>query len=64
MANGIYKARLLNASGQTMLSKQINHAAGTSMENVQPDYKLAAGIYQLEVTAPDKNVTTIKVIVK
>jgi hypothetical protein len=64
MADGIYKATLLNAAGQMMLSKLINHAAGTSMENVTPDYKLAAGIYQLEVTAPDKSKTILKVIVK
>jgi hypothetical protein len=64
MAAGIYNARLLNAQGQTVLSKTINHAPGTSMETIQPDYKLLSGIYQLEVTAPDKQVTMVKVIVK
>ncbi|MEO6718763.1 MAG: Ig-like domain-containing protein [Ferruginibacter sp.] len=64
MADGIYNTRLLNSVGQTMLLKQVNHAAGTSMENITPDYKLAAGIYQLEVTAPDKTVRNVKVIVK
>ena len=64
MAGGIYKTRLLNSLGQTILVKQVNHAGGTSMEYIKPDYKLLSGIYQLEVTAPDKTITTIKVIVK
>ena len=64
MADGIYTARLSNALGQTIFIKTIRHAAGTSMENIKPDYKLLSGIYQLEVTAPDKEITTIKVIVK
>jgi hypothetical protein len=64
MPAGIYNTRLLNAQGQTVLSKTINHAPGTSMETIQPDYKLLSGIYQLEVTAPDKQVTMVKVIVK
>jgi hypothetical protein len=64
MAGGIYKARLLNALGQTVLEKQINHATGTSMENIRQDRVLVAGIYHLEVTAPDKRITTLKVIVK
>ena len=64
MAAGIYKTRLLNVQGQTVLVKTINHAQGTSMENIKPDYKLLSGIYQLEVTAPDKQVTLVKVIVK
>jgi hypothetical protein len=34
------------------------------MESIQPGYKLVPGIYQLEVTAPDKEITTVKVIVK
>jgi hypothetical protein len=64
LAAGIYNTRLLNAQGQTVLSKTINHAPGTSMETIQPDYKLLSGIYQLEVTAPDNQVTMVKVIVK
>jgi hypothetical protein len=64
MPAGIYSAKLLNAQGQTILSKTINHAPGTSMENIKPDYKLLAGIYQLEITSPAKEITIVKVIVK
>ena len=64
MEAGIYSVRLLNDRGQTILSKTINHSPGTSMEQIQPDYKMLAGIYQLEVMAPDKTITVVKVIVK
>jgi hypothetical protein len=64
MTAGIYAVRLLNALGQTVLSKTVNHAPGTSMETIQPDYKLLSGIYQLEVTSPAKETTMVKVIVK
>ena len=64
MDAGIYPVRLFNNLGQLILSKTINHARGTSMENIQPDYKLASGIYQLEVTGPGMEVVIVKVIVK
>ena len=64
MAAGIYKVRLLNAQGQTVFSKIINHAPGTSMEYIQPDYKLLSGIYKLEITEPAKALTIVKVIVQ
>jgi len=64
MAAGIYNMRLLNAQGQAILNKKVNHSSGTSMEYIQPDYKMTSGIYQLEITAPGKGVTMVKVIVK
>ncbi|MEO6733000.1 MAG: Ig-like domain-containing protein [Ferruginibacter sp.] len=64
MAEGIYKVRLLNNLGQAIFSKTVNHAQGTSLENIESNYKLIAGIYQLEVTSPTKEITMIKVIVK
>ena len=64
MAAGIYKARLLNAQGQTILQQTINHAPGTAMEYIQPEYKMPSGIYQLELTSPAKTITMVKVIVQ
>ena len=64
MPGGIYKARLFNSMGQTILIKQINHATGTSLQNIRPDYRLPGGIYKLEITTPDKTITTIKLLVK
>ncbi len=64
MASGIYRIKLVNQLGQTVFSKILNHATGSAMETIHPDTKLAAGIYQMEVTAPDKQTNTIKVIVQ
>ncbi|MEP7144574.1 MAG: hypothetical protein ABI707_16960 [Ferruginibacter sp.] len=64
MAAGIYNAKLVNNLGQTVLSKIITHLTGTTVEAIAPDHKLVSGIYQLRVMAPDKKITTVKVIVK
>ena len=59
---GIYGIRLLNKMGQVMISKQINHAEGSSTETIQLDKYSAHGIYQLEVTKPDGNKVNMNVI--
>ena len=59
---GIYGLRLLNNMGQVMISKQINHAEGSSTETIQLDKYSAHGIYQLEVTKPDGNKVNMNVI--
>lgn len=64
MPDGMYNMRLLNNLGQVIINKRIPHAAGTSIETLTPDYKLVAGIYQLEVIAPDKTKTIMRVIIK
>jgi hypothetical protein len=64
MARGIYQIRLINTAGQTFMTKKLTHATGNSMETLTPDSKMSAGIYHLEITAPDKRISTIKVIVQ
>jgi len=64
MAQGIYQLRLINTLGQTIMLKCITHATGNSMETITPDSKISTGIYNLQLTAQGKNVSTIKVIVK
>ncbi|MEP6596865.1 MAG: T9SS type A sorting domain-containing protein [Ginsengibacter sp.] len=59
---GQYRIRLLNKSGQVIISKQINHAGGSSSETIHLDTYAAHGIYQLEITKPNGEVKTIKVI--
>jgi hypothetical protein len=58
---GMYGLRLLNNMGQVMITKQINHAGGSSTETIQLDKYTAHGIYQLEVTKPDGSPTNINV---
>ena len=64
MAQGIYQVRLINTIGQTVMTKRINHSTGNSMETLTPDNQLTTGIYQLEVIAPDKRISSTKVIVQ
>jgi hypothetical protein len=64
MKQGVYEVRLINTAGQVLMTKRVTHASGNSMETFTPDSKLSAGIYNLEVTAQDKRISTTKVIVQ
>jgi hypothetical protein len=64
MEKGVYAARLMNNLGQVVMSNYIAHMGGTATETLRPANRLLAGIYQLEIAAPDKKITTIKVIVQ
>ena len=59
---GKYGIRLLNKLGQVIVSKQINHAEGSSTEIIKWDYNLAHGMYQLEVTQPGGTVKNINLL--
>ncbi|MEP6948294.1 MAG: T9SS type A sorting domain-containing protein, partial [Ginsengibacter sp.] len=59
---GKYGLRLLNEIGQVVISKQISHVQGSSIETIQLDKYSAHGIYQLEVTRPDGNKVNMNVI--
>ena len=50
---GLYEVKLVNNSGQYIMTKQIQHADGTSTETIRPAQHIPKGIYQLEVTKPD-----------
>ena len=63
LPQGVYTARLLNSLGQSIETSSINHAGGTATETIKPSVKLITGSYILQVAAPDKKITTIKVIV-
>ncbi|MDB5275803.1 MAG: Protein of unknown function precursor [Ferruginibacter sp.] len=64
MAKGVYAVRLMNNLGQVVVSNYIAHMGGTATETITPANKILAGIYQLEIAAPDKKITTVKVIVQ
>jgi hypothetical protein len=59
---GIYRVRLTDNPGQVILTKKINHAAGNATEVLQPDHKLAKGIYNLEITTPTGEIKVVKVM--
>ena len=50
---GFYVIKLVNNSGQSVMTTQIQHAGGTSTESIRPAQHIPKGIYQLEVTKPD-----------
>ena len=59
---GRYSFRLLNPLGQVLVSKQSEFAGGNGSENIQWNYNLAHGVYQLETTRPDGSVEVIRVL--
>lgn len=63
MTAGDYSIRLINTLGQILMNKRIRHATGSSMEILKTASKLSAGTYQLKVTAPDSQISTIQLIV-
>lgn len=61
MVQGVYVVRVMNGMGQVVLTKQINHAAGNTTEQIQIG-KGSKGIYQLEVVKPDNSKFSSKVM--
>jgi hypothetical protein len=59
---GHYGIQLINKMGQIMVSKQVNHVAGSSNETIPLNKYLARGIYQVEITQPGGNIVSINVI--
>ena len=64
MKKGVYQLRIISALGQTVMTRRISLTQGNGMETINPGKKLIGGIYQLQITSPDKNITTIKMIVQ
>jgi subtilisin-like proprotein convertase family protein len=60
--SGKYKIRLLNPVGQTIVNKTVTHSQGNSIHPIDWDYKMARGIYQIEITKPGGGVNLIKVV--
>ena len=58
---GIYEVSLVNSFGQTFMIKSIQHAGGSTIENLRPRQNIPKGIYQLEIKTPagDKKVISV-----
>jgi hypothetical protein len=59
---GKYDIRLMNHSGQLVVSKQIERMAGSDIQRMNWDYRLAHGAYHLEIIQPDGQVKIIKLL--
>ena len=59
---GKYYVRILNLSGQVMLSQEINYAGGTGTQTVRLSNNMSGGVYQLEITEPggEKDIITMR----
>jgi hypothetical protein len=64
MPAGLYTVRLINNLGQQVLMKNVLHSGGTASQKIIANTALTAGIYQMEVAAPDKKTSTHKVLVQ
>ncbi len=59
--SGNYRVRLLNNSGQVLLSNSIDHKAGNAAESISVNKNIGTGIYRLEVIHPDESISNINV---
>ncbi len=59
---GIYEVRLMNSFGQTFITKSIQHAGGSSIENLKTGQSIPKGIYQLEIKTPGGEKKVINVV--
>lgn len=59
---GIYEVRLMNLSGQTFMTKSIQHPGGSSIENLKTGQNIPRGIYHLEIKTPGGQKKVINVV--
>ena len=59
---GNYQLRLINSSGQLMVSKEINFSGGNDFQTLPLKRNIAHGIYHLEIKKPDGTMQRLKVI--
>jgi hypothetical protein len=64
MEKGIYQLKLINSLGQVIISHQLNYTGGTITEIFSQKSKLNTGIYHVKIIEPDRNLSTIKLIVQ
>ncbi len=62
MPTGRYKAVLIDATGRQVYRTVINHNGLNQLYRLAPDQKMAQGMYQLILTGPDGQKTTVKVL--
>jgi hypothetical protein len=62
-AAGTYTTVLYATNGQVINNEIVSHTGGTATKTIQPKQRLVNGTYQLMVTAPDGQVSVIKVAV-
>jgi hypothetical protein len=60
--SGNYQLRLINSSGQIIISKEINFSGGNNLQTLPLKKNMAHGIYFVEIKKPDAEKSRLKVI--
>jgi hypothetical protein len=55
MVQGLYNVRLINNLGQVILTRQVKHAGGSAVINMDLNSGVAAGNYVVEILLPDNS---------
>jgi len=63
-AAGSYHVQLMDNSGKLLLIANFNHSGGSAVKNISLLNKLSNGIYQMQITSPEKKNTVINVSVQ
>ncbi|MDQ6843870.1 MAG: T9SS type A sorting domain-containing protein [Bacteroidota bacterium] len=59
---GPYQVRIVNNSGQVLVSEKLQHAGGNLKGTIEPLQVMKKGIYQLEIITPENKKITEKII--
>ncbi|MBL0358155.1 MAG: hypothetical protein IPP72_15370 [Chitinophagaceae bacterium] len=60
---GKYSVRIISNNGQNLQTRIINHAGGTSSQQIELPSGIASGTYQVEIVAPNKTRTVQQLLV-
>ncbi|MEN9570561.1 MAG: hypothetical protein RL172_1792, partial [Bacteroidota bacterium] len=63
-AKAVYIIKLVNTAGQELMRKVISHAGGTATVSFTVGSQLAAGAYQLEISAAGKKTQTTPLLIQ
>jgi hypothetical protein len=64
LPQGIYKVRLLNATGQLTAQLQLNHAGGSMVQSLPIKQLPAKGVYTVEISKSGFETTSLQLIIK
>ncbi|MEO6732756.1 MAG: T9SS type A sorting domain-containing protein [Ferruginibacter sp.] len=60
---GLYHFNLINSTGQSIFNTQLSISNSNTSQTLTSSKTLPAGLYQLQITGPDNNVETQKIII-
>jgi hypothetical protein len=61
---GSYQARLYTRDGKTLVVQQLTHTGGSAVYPLRVPLRMAAGLYEIEITGPDKKKEVLTLMIK